>query len=591
MKHPIFLLFQRTWHYAKGRRTVFAATIGAFFISNAINLAEPAIIGLMFNAIQQGGAPKALWGAVLKYLLLLLAIPFAFWAFHGVARVLERKTAFIIHKNYKEEFLSHAFDLPLLWHRDHHSGETINKINRASQAIFDFSGGLFEPINAVSKLIGAFIALFIILPPAGLIALITSIIATCSVLLYDRVLMRQFDDIYARENRVAAATHDYLSNIVTVVSMRLKKIGLEDVSKKIAEVFPAFKKNIVLNEVKWFSISAIIALMIFAVLGSHIYGTLKAGLPLLVGTLYSLYAYLERISGAFYDFAWQYSRMVEQASAVRSAEDISTAWKAYRAPESHTLPPAWKKIEIRHLYFTYVDEKRRQHHLEDLHLTLPRGKKIALVGSSGGGKSTLMALLRGLHQPARVELWVDGKKMEHGLQHLYDYATLLPQEPEVFADTLHYNITMGKPVAKGSLQKIIKWSRFEPVLKRLPKGLLTNIAEKGVNLSGGEKQRLALARGLLAARSRPILLMDEPTSSVDSRNELAIYEQVFAGYREKTVVASVHRLHLLGLFDHIYLISEGKIIDEGTLETLLAKNEMFRQMWNAYRKTHRNIKN
>ena len=115
--------------------------------------------------------------------------------------------------------------------------------------------------------------------------------------------------------------------------------------------------------------------------------------------------------------------------------------------------------------------------------------------------------------------------------------------------------------------------------------MYTNIAEKGINLSGGEKQRLALARGLLAAKQSDILLLDEPTSSVDSKNERFIYKEIFKNYKTKTIISSVHRLHLLKYFDYIYFFHKGRIITEGSLKEVI-KNGMFKKVWKAYNKKH-----
>ncbi|MEK7113823.1 MAG: ATP-binding cassette domain-containing protein, partial [Patescibacteria group bacterium] len=129
---------------------------------------------------------------------------------------------------------------------------------------------------------------------------------------------------------------------------------------------------------------------------------------------------------------------------------------------------------------------------------------------------------------------------------------------------------------------------FSDVLKRLPKGLESNIVEKGVNLSGGEKQRLALARGLLASKDKDIILLDEPTSSVDFHNELYIYENIFASFPKKTVISSIHRLHLLSLFDEIFFFKDGKIITRGTLEELKTNSPEFMSLWDKYLKTQEN---
>ena len=129
---------------------------------------------------------------------------------------------------------------------------------------------------------------------------------------------------------------------------------------------------------------------------------------------------------------------------------------------------------------------------------------------------------------------------------------------------------------KEELDKAIDLAKFRKVLNRLENGLDTNVLEKGVSLSGGEKQRLAFARGILAAKSSDIVLMDEPTSSVDSLNETKIYESVFKVFKTKTIISAIHKLNLLTKFDYIYLFENGKIIAEGTLEEI-KKNAKFKR--------------
>ena len=589
MGHPIILLLRHTWKYAKGKRHIFILYISFFVIANTLYLLEPVVIGKMFNIIQQGGDPSELWRNVLKYLLIMLVLPFGFWAFHGPARVMERKTSFYIEMNYKRELLKKAFSLPLSWHRDHHSGENIDKINRASQALHQFSGNLFEIVENTTRLIVAYTALFFIVPLAAVTAITVSIITIATIVLYDRIIVKQYLQMYVMENKVASAVHDYISNIVTVISMRLEKISLDSITKKILNIFPLFRKNSIINEVKWFTVSAIIALMTLLVLGGHIYFTLKSGNVLLVGTLYTLYAYLEKIAGTFYNIAWKYGQIVEQSSSVKAVNNIEKAFNKHKILPAYELPDGWQTIQIRNVYFTHVDEEKHRHHVENLNMVINSGARIALVGASGGGKSTIMSLLRGIHHTVRGRVFVDGKKMPYGFQHIYDYTTLIPQEPEIFSDTIRYNITMGLHVSGKELGKALHMSRFRPALNRLKKGLSAHIAEKGVNLSGGEKQRLALARGLLSARNRPIILMDEPTSSVDSRNEICIYERIFSQYPEKTIIASVHRLHLLKMFDYIYLIDDGKIIEEGNLDDLLSQKGVFYNSWKEYFKTHNRL--
>jgi ABC-type multidrug transport system fused ATPase/permease subunit len=123
------------------------------------------------------------------------------------------------------------------------------------------------------------------------------------------------------------------------------------------------------------------------------------------------------------------------------------------------------------------------------------------------------------------------------------------------------------------------------VITQLPKGLESDIREKGVNLSGGQKQRLALARGILAASESEVVLLDEPTSSVDPKTEAMIYQKMFTAFKNKAIISSMHRLHLLYQFDYIYVLNQGRIVAEGTFEHLREHSPIFQELWKHQKDT------
>jgi ABC-type multidrug transport system fused ATPase/permease subunit len=220
-------------------------------------------------------------------------------------------------------------------------------------------------------------------------------------------------------------------------------------------------------------------------------------------------------------------------------------------------------------------------------MSFPRGEKIAVIGESGSGKTTFLKILRGLYQPTSVTVTLDRKKLPKAFQSMQDDIALIPQDPEIFSTTIRENITMGIDRSDDDIEKYSGLARFASVIDRLPNGLASSIVEKGVNLSGGEKQRLALARGLMASEDKSIILLDESTSSVDAHNEALIYEGIFSVYTDKTIIASIHRLHLLRMFDTIHLFDQGKIIGSGTFDELLESSPLFTEMWTKYTKTRK----
>jgi ATP-binding cassette subfamily B protein len=580
---PIFLLLARGWSFARGYRGAMVFYFFLFALAQAMALSEPYVIGQLLNNVQTGLADsKEAWKNVSFYLLVYFGTQVFFWAFHGPGRVIERHVAFHIKANYKAYLFRVVTEKPMQWHREHHSGESINKINRATNALGAFFDGSFEISYMLFRLVGAIVFLFYFLPYAGWIALGTTISAFVVLALFDRYLYRQYDTLNDFENSVASAVHDYVSNIGSVITLRLESKVLHEVKERIAVALPLFNTNSKLNEIKWFIATLMITFMIVTVLWHYAFNALSVGTVILGGSFFTLFEYLRRIGESFYDFASLYGTVVKQAADVDGADTILGEQQVKSEHGHDELPDDWRTIAVQGLHFKYEDEKHRVHHLENLSITLERGKSIALVGESGCGKSTLLSLLRGVQQTDTALVIADGHVLSSNMRSLNTVTTLVPQDPEIFADTIRFNITFGLDVPEEEVMRCVRLARFESVLQRLPKGLETNIAEKGVNMSGGEKQRLALARGIHFAKDSSIVLLDEPTSSVDTYNERLIYSNLLDQFRDKCVISSIHKLHLLEMFDYIYVLEGGRIVEEGSFSDLLSAGGALAAMWNCY---------
>ena len=162
--------------------------------------------------------------------------------------------------------------------------------------------------------------------------------------------------------------------------------------------------------------------------------------------------------------------------------------------------------------------------LRGISLMLHSGQRIALVGASGGGKSTLLRVLAGLYRPQAGSLRFGDSPQDW--TELADIATLIPQESEIFEASVRENLTFGEQVPPDALQQALHTSAFDEVMARMENGLETPLSERGFNLSGGQRQRLNLARGLLAARDSRILLLDEPTSALDAATEAKVVDRI-----------------------------------------------------------------
>lgn len=579
--NPLWNVLKTEWEFLGDRRKIFVVYMSFFAIAGIISLLTPLLIGSIFNSIQNNISSEIELRNLLYSISLILAITVGFWMFHGVGRVMEYLTGFHVHRNYTNSKIGKILDLPVKWHKDHHSGDTIDKMERGRTALFSFSGNTtYDIVYGLLSIFGSITILFFVDRKIAVFTFLFSMIIIFAIMKVDSRLNKYYKELNKYSNKLSASIYDYLSNIITVITLRLKGTVAEEIDSKLLASYKTERTSSLLNEFKWGFASVAISLMMVVALSYKAYTDYHANGVILIGTLYILYGYLDKVGDSFFRFAGLYGALVRFDSRLKGAYPIDEAYALIEKKEGGRMPADWKTIELKDLEFTYDKEGKKQH-IEKTSIKFSKGDKIAFIGESGSGKSTILALMRGLYEPDSGEVYIDGKKIDNGFRKLRKNITLIPQDPEIFNNTLRYNITMDLPAKKDDLQKVVSMAQFSKVIKRLEKGLETNVMEKGVSLSGGEKQRLALARGLLAAKNSQIVLMDEPTSSVDSFNEMKIYDGVFAAFRDKTVISSVHKLNLLQKFDYIYMFDRGKVIASGTLSDI-KKNPRFAGIWRKY---------
>lgn len=548
---------------------------------------DPLIVGALFNVIQKEGVNAENFSYILFLLALFPARSLLFWIFHGTARVMENTNAFIVRANYRKYLLRGVVELPIEWHTDHHSGDTIDKIEKGTEALFGFSESTFVVFKEILTFTVSFGALFYFDYKAASLTLVLFAVVIGILLLFDKKLIPGYIIVNRLENKISAKVFDSLSNVVTVIILRIEKLVLASVSEFINKPFKQFVHNSKINETKWFTSSFLGRCIVIIILGFYLYSHIGEG-TVLAGTLYILYEYANRASYTFDSFTYLYGKIIRQRTSVANSEELSKEFRDIVDTKEMRLPKDWKELSINNLGFSYHAESRIEGapavdlHIDDINAVVKRGERIALIGESGGGKSTFLKLVRDLYHPKSLDLSVDGKSLGKSFAAIKDSIALVPQDPEIFATTVRENITLGVDYTDMHIAVFTDMAAFSEVVKRLPKGLESSVVEKGVNLSGGEKQRLALTRGLLASVDKDIILLDEPTSSVDLNNEITIYKNIFEAFAGKTIISSVHRLHLLSSFDRIFFFKEGRIIASGSFEELQQTSPDFQVLWKKY---------
>lgn len=239
-----------------------------------------------------------------------------------------------------------------------------------------------------------------------------------------------------------------------------------------------------------------------------------------------------------------------------------------------------RTIEFKDLTFSYLPDREVLHNVS---FTVEKGRMTAVVGPTGGGKSTLISLLMRYYDCPPSSLFVDGTDIrEFTLASYLHRVALVSQETLLLHDSLRHNITYGlTDVPEERLTEVIRRARLEDFIGKLPLGIETLIGDRGVRLSGGEKQRVSIARALL--KDAEILILDEATSSLDSRTESLIQEAIDDAVTGRTSIVIAHRLSTIKHADKIVVIEEGRVVEEGTLENLLQQKGAFYALWEQQR--------
>ncbi|MBE1555910.1 thiol reductant ABC exporter subunit CydC [Sporosarcina limicola] len=269
-------------------------------------------------------------------------------------------------------------------------------------------------------------------------------------------------------------------------------------------------------------------------------------------------------------------RIPAYEESLRRVDRIHKFGGAIEVTDGSTFSEKHANIEISNVSYRYEGQQR--YAVENFSLLIPQGQKIAILGKSGSGKSTLIQLLLGALAPTDGQISVNGHQSAEYGETIYDMMSVLNQKPYLFATTVENNIRLGKRDATTEeIEQVVAQVRLDAYIHSLPDKLRTQMEETGQRFSGGERQRIALARILL--KDTPCVILDEPTVGLDPETEYALVDTMLETLKDKTVIWITHHLTGIESMDHVIFMDEGEIAMQGTHDELMESNERYRQLY------------
>lgn len=385
----------------------------------------------------------------------------------------------------------------------------------------------------------------------------------------------KYDEAVAQaDSTVGGVYSDAISNIFIVKSFVMEDKEQQRVNYSSDQVYQHKKKAWILMFVSFavqgIMIIGIELILLYLMIGKWKLGQFDVGEFILFQSI--LLMLIHRL--------WEFGRNLR--NLFTALADASEMTEIFKTMDLETDSAHAKALSINEgtIHFNKINFGYAHHHLlfNKFSLHIKSGEKVALVGQSGSGKTSITKLLFRFVEPQRGEILFDGiDSRDFTLASLRQQISMVPQQPELFHRSVRDNITMGATVSDDELEVIAKKAQCLSFIQQLPQQFETQVGERGVKLSGGEKQRIALARAFL--EQAPIVVLDEATSALDSVTEQQIQVAIFDLLKEKTAIVIAHRLSTILQMDRIIVLEQGSILEQGSHQQLLAKKGRYYQMW------------
>jgi len=582
-KPTSFADLRRLLRYARAHHGRIARATGCSVLNKLFDIMPEILIGMAIDVVVR--QEESFMGGLgltepFHQILALGALTIAVWGFESLFEflllVLWRNTAQHVQHDLRLDAYGHLQDLDMAWFEDASTGNLVAILNDDVNQLERFlNGGANDLIQVVVTVVSVGAVFFYLSPAIALMAFTPIPLILIGAFWFQRRAQPLYARVRDRVGALGSRLSNNIAGIATIKSFTREDHELSMLRRDSEAYVEANREAIRIS-------SAFIPVIRMAIMAGFVATLVYGGKLVLDGELnagaYSVLVFLTQ------RLLWPLTRMAEtidlferaMASTRRILNLIETPIRVTHGDRSLAVDRVRGTVEFEHLSFAYGDGPDV---LDDIHLSVPAGATVALVGQTGSGKSTLVKLLLRFYEPRKGRILLDGQDLaDLVVQDLRAAIGFVSQDVYLFHGTVRDNIAYGRPDAsEEAVREAARMAEAEAFIEALPRGYDTIVGERGQKLSGGQRQRLSIARAVL--KDPPIVILDEATSAVDNETEAAIQRSMKRMAEGRTTFVIAHRLSTIVDADLICVLDRGRIAEVGAHDELLAREGIYRGLW------------